>query len=171
MSVEPCLLRLTPDEWARLTARPSSLFGFIEDGCAMGRFDFATSAAKPAGHMLHLDEYAMWLLTGLSDDTPACRALVGWDAGLLDGAHYGHGPVRYRPPSTVKAIAHELSGVDERDLDLRFEDRAEDFRLAASGLLHGDDEIRAYQRSHFERLRAFYGAAAAAGDYVLLMMV
>jgi hypothetical protein len=171
MSVEPCLLRLTPDEWARLSARPSSLFGFIEDGCATGRFDLTTSAAKPAGRLLHLDEFAMWLLTGFDEDTPACRALVGWDGQLLDGAHYGHGPVRYRPPSAVRAIVHELSGVEERDLDLRFEERADDFRLAAAGFFNGDGEIRAYQRSHFDRLREFYRDAAAAGDYVLLMMV
>ncbi|MCA1626846.1 MAG: YfbM family protein [Acidobacteria bacterium] len=171
MSVEPCIIRVTPHEFGQLQKNPEALDEFIDDGYETGAFSFDWSPNAPPTRMLHLDEFAMSLLTGFDDDSPLCRALVGWDSSLLEGASHGHGGAYYHTPERVSEIAEELESLPEAHLRERLESRAENFRLVASGFLDGDEAIRSHQRDHFYRLRSFYREAAGSGDYILLMMV
>ena len=170
MSVEPCILRVTPEEFARLRERPETLAAYIENGYETGAFAFDWSPAKPLSRMLHLDEFAMWLLTDFDDDTPLCQALIGWDGPQLDEATHGHGAVFYSDPQRVVEIAGALAAMPENHLRERFESRAEDFRRSASGFAD-DDAILAHQRIHMQRLLEFYRRAAEQGDFILLMLV
>ena len=171
MSVEPCIIRVTPGEFSALRERPGTLCDFIEDGYESGAFNFDWEPSGPLTRMLHLNEFATSLLAGFDDETPPCRALFGWDEPLLLGASHGHGGVYYHDPERVRSVYSELVAVPQARLRERFEGGAEQFRLAASGVYDGDEKILALQMAHFRRLLEFYRGAAEQGDFVLLMLV
>lgn len=171
MSVEPSIIRVTQAEFDSLREHPEKLGEFIETGYESGAFSHSDDPAKPLSRMLRLNEFQMWLLAGFDEDTPLCRALIGWDGRSLEGATRGHGAVRYRAPDEVMAIAAELDAFPQERLHERFRERAEEFRLSAAGYFDNDEAIIEHQLACFLRLRDFYRAAAAEVDSILLTLV
>ena len=174
MSVEPCIVAVTAEEFRRLREQPHRFGEFIEDGYETGVFSYDWSVGRPLTRMLHLDEFGMWLLTGFDDASPLCRALVAFEASPLEGASYGHGGVRYHDPPGVKAVAAALESIPDAYLRERFDERAADYRLAAAGSAfgkNGDAGILAHQQELLSRVRIFYRNATDLGGFVLLMTV
>ncbi len=171
MSVEACLIRVTPPELKQLQDQPDSLDALIENLQEHSVF-FNPNLDDPVERVLYVNEFTLSLLTELDNDStplaPLNRALI-FGNHVLEGAAYGMGEVLFHTPEEVQVLARELSRLPESELRPRFESRAADFRLAAQGYLEGDDAILQHQQGHFKRLVEFYRGAAQEGDAMLVL--
>ena len=187
MSVEYCVVRVSPQGFESLQKQPALLQDLIDEfytGPSGGELEKTyadarevirgtTAGASRTLRMLYLDEFTTSLLVSFLDENSApFNAVAGWGrAHILQGLSYGYGHISYYVPDEVKTMASELKTYSQTLLEMRFWEDAENFRLASAGYLRDDQAILAHQRFFADLLRRLYNQAVQAGDFVLLLMV
>lgn len=151
--------RLTPDDHRRLLADPSITADLLHGDGFEPELDL-----DKAWHGIH------FLLAGNAWKTSdgAGEAVLG---GEPIGDDVGYGTARLLGPEQVRAVAAGLEPITVDTLRPRFD-------LAALGeaevyptIWDEEDAFETYLAPHFVTLRAFYLAAADAGQAVLLAIV
>ncbi|HET9907673.1 MAG TPA: DUF1877 family protein [Anaerolineales bacterium] len=180
MSVEEKLIRLSTSDFASLQIQPGALSDLIEDLYGADYFDSRSVYKRPvnfdipAPHMIHIDEFTIWLLTDRNELTALCDAVAAWrDNQELIGAQHGQGfaYATFQSPEAVSAIARGLEIYPQEELSKRFFSQAESFRQAAAPYFGEDEAILAYQRDFFELLHKFYQEASSGREFVLHLIV
>lgn len=113
-----------------------------------------------AWHGLH------WLLTGSAEPTGdvTSDAIFG---GEPTGEDLGYGPGRLLSAEGVGAVAARLQVVEPHALRARLDPAAMEEAGVYPSIWDEDDVFDTYLVPAFERLRAFYSAAADSGDCVI----
>jgi hypothetical protein len=187
MSVEYCVVRVAPCMVEHLQQQPGILQDLVDDFYTLPpdgnqAKEYVDSRDVYRGlrsnmplvlRMLYVDEFTTSLLVNFMDESSAFfAALAGWgSAHLLQGVSYGYGDISYYAPDEVKAVVLALNAASNALLEARFNEYADDFRIASSGYFDDDQAILAHQRIFAELLRRFYAEAAQDGDCVLLLVV
>jgi len=182
MSVEYCVVRVSPGFFTKLRQEPAILDelldGFYSDpsgewGDSRPVFRGLDIVVPSSLRMIYFDEFTTSLLVDFMAETSAFFvALVGWgSAHLLEGVRYGYGDISYYSPAEAERIAEQIAAYPNALLEKRFEDHSDDFRTAVAGLLEDDRAILLHQRTFADFLRRFYEEATRAGDFTLLLMV
>lgn len=151
--------RATPAELDRLERDPDTAALLLADSGPDELFDVGR-----AWHAVHM------LLNG----SPWGGSGAAFDA-VLGGTPLGdpstYEPVRVLVPDRVSAVAVLLTGLPPEDLRRRFTHRA--FRQAEiypDDAWARQDALTSFVLPAYERLRAFYAAAAADGEAVLIQL-
>lgn len=141
--------------------------------------------SKAPDHLLNLEESWAAMHYMLSGEVPfpkpeALRRGVSWDDDSLENVLMGgepvpykgsFGPARYLNPQTVAAMSERLTirGIEG------FLEAYNPEAMTSHNIPPGDwddaAETRDWLGAHFEKLAAFYKAAATAGDGVLIYMI
>ena len=187
MSVEYCVVRVTPRIFKQLQQQPSILQDLMDEFYTTSSdkkrekvyvdsrdvFRGSRIIVPPVLRMLYIDEFTTALLVNFMDESSAYfAALVGWgNAQLLNGVSYGYGDISYYPPDDAKTVALKLNGYLHTLLEARFREQADNFRVASAGYFDDDRAILAHQRTFADLLRRFYNEAVQDGDFVLLLIV
>ena len=180
MSVEEKLIRLASPAFEALQRQPERLSDLIEELYGEDYLDSRKIYQGPlpfnipVPHMIHIDEFTIWLLTDRHEHTVLCDAVAAWrDTQELAGAQHGQGfaYAAYQSPEAVRTISHGLQKYSKRALKERFLSQAEQFRQAAAPYFVGDQAILAYQGEFFELLHSFYSEAARQHEFVLHLIV
>jgi hypothetical protein len=146
--------RRSPDDARRIADDPDALDALLESA------DDTSVDLDKMWHGLH------WLLTGSAEPTAdvTSDAVFG---GEPMGEDHGYGPARFLAAPTVRAVATALAAIDPGDLGARVDPAA---------MMDADlypviwDEDGIFDDSllpAFDDLRAFYLAAAEAGEVVI----
>ena len=109
-----------------------------------------------------------FLLTGQVEggDPPLANVVLG---GHEIGEDLGYGAARYLSPAEVKAVADALVPITSKTLRARFDPEA--FREAEIYTFNDEDAADpGYYLGYFEKIKAYYRAAAAKGNGMLLII-
>ena len=108
-----------------------------------------------------------WLLTGSADETahPTSDAILG---GEPVGEDLGYGPPRLLSPARVAAVAGRLAGVGHDDLQARLDPAAMQEAGVYPDIWDEEGVLESTLEPAVDDLRAFYAAAARAGECVIL---
>jgi hypothetical protein len=181
MSVEYAVVRVPGDTFETIRRDGTRLAELMDDWYASADAIDSRTAYREglprdvaAPRLLHSDEFTTSLLVSFleGEETPLFDALVGWGRSQpLPGVAYGAGTVAYYAPPDVAAVSERIDRFPDGELERHLHDRADQIRLAAASVFADDDAILAHQRAFAHALRQLYRAAAAAREFVLLMIV
>ncbi|WP_139995685.1 YfbM family protein [Paenibacillus paridis] len=161
MGMTGYLQQVSMPQLQELLARLDELNGVIvhED------FDVEALDIDKAWHAIH------FMLNGSSFDgeEPLLYTILG---GTPVGADEGHGPARYLTDGQVRAVAEELSQINNEELDKRFDPE----QLSAEGIYPSgsewnDEEDKEYVLSYFHEVANYYTDAASKGYGMILYMM
>ena len=182
MSVDYCVVRVSPQPFQELQRQPDILQDMMEefysapkkthiDSRDVIRGEDASSSAVL--RMLYFDEFTTSLLVNLMGEESAFfLAVAGWGyAHVLKGVSYGSGEISYYSPDEAAEVAHDLKAYPDAQLESRFREGADNYRIASAGYFQDDQEILAHQLMFANLLRRFYAEAAQDGEFVLLLTV
>lgn len=162
MGMAGCFAAADTRTLAELETDPGRIEDFLYPDDGEGEPDNYTDVDK-AWHGIH------YLLNGNGDpgEGPLGQAIMG---GKAIGDDLGYGPARILRPDQVRVIAGAL--IDESLLRSRYAPQA----MEAAGIypvriwVRDGDEALDYLVEHYRELVAFYRAAAARGDGVVLWL-
>ena len=180
MSVNYCLIQISPEELKTFGEQASTCSAFVEE---MAEHFGLQKLDEPIDRMLYIDEFTKSLLTDLraihSPFEPINRALM-FPSHVLDYAGYACNGVGFHTVDEVKSLSESLDKFAEANLQALLASRphahVQDLQahfqyvhLLGAESMDDNEAVQQYQRAWFDRVVEFFGKVSRQGDAVLLI--
>ncbi|MFF4010692.1 DUF1877 family protein [Streptomyces sp. NPDC001717] len=163
MSMNGEYLRITPDEWERTLKDPDWAYGLAEE--AMDAAEENETTSPDARHFTTGQTWHMLDFLLRRADFPV--DIVMGEEEVPGAGEWGYEPPRFLPPARVRSAAEALRRLSYAGL-VQDVEPAELARAEIYPSIWDSPEALGWAADLFPELTAFFEAAAAAGDGMLL---